>query len=875
MYMFDTFVLPGVIQIFSMFFLGGGLGVPLGIPPAAEDPVMARAAPKECLFYLTWSGVSEPDLQSRNPTEQLLAEKEVRQSLKLLESQIVAGIRAASAGDPQAAAMVDDLHTVAKAVLSGPTAVFISKVEPSKKGSPEVRGGAIVNLGQQAPEITKALARLESRMQSTGDRPKASPRATRALGRLETLMQKKGVPKAGRDPVWHRFPLGMHDPHADQGGSIHWAVKDRCLIVGLGEGEAEKIVDRVRHETPEWLQQIRRQLAVPRPANLIYVNIAELVRVAGGGDRELASILDALGLARLQWLAGITGLDDAGCINRTQLTIDGDLKGLLSFFTVEPLTKNHLKPIPKDATIALAARLDAAKLYKELMETAGRLEPQGQQELLGGVRQLEEGLKLKIYEDILQSLGDTWRVYASRSEGNLIFTGLTAVVDVRNHDRLVAANAKLVFGSLFGGMAKEATQPGRGRSEPLIKQTRYGEQTIFYLARGGEFMPFSPAWCITDKEFVAALYPQNVKAYLERAAQTGPPSLADAAILTEQFERAKPIVVSYVDTQAAFNLAYPIAQILLSFASNGMGPRGDLSLDISVLPPAPSIGRHLRPMVTTVARNTQGIVMETHQTLPIGSLTVFPPLMMYFWLERSIPSGPLPTQQNRSMDNLKMLGMALMNYHGAYNAFPSTAAGQKPNQPPVSWRVLILPYVEELALYQQYHFDQPWDSEANKKLIAHMPEVFKAPGSRKSTEGKTNYLAAVGGPYALAADQGRKMAAFTDGTSNTILLVEAIDERAVPWTKPEDFTPDKSKPATGLVGLRPDAFLALAADGAVHLVPADTSAETLHALFTRAGGEVAAFPNPDVAPGVAEPMAPSDAPPPTRRVEPSPEPPQK
>jgi hypothetical protein len=242
------------------------------------------------------------------------------------------------------------------------------------------------------------------------------------------------------------------------------------------------------------------------------------------------------------------------------------------------------------------------------------------------------------------------------------------------------------------------------------------------------------------------------------------------------------------------------------------------------------------------------VVLETHQTLPIGgvgSLTALP--MMWFWLadEPRVKVGRMPTQQNISINNMKQIGLALQSYASTYaNEFPPAAAGQKPKQPPVSWRVLILPFVEEDALYKQYHFDEAWDSENNKKLIPLMPKVYSAPGSRKSAEGKTNYLAVVGDAYALAADKKRRIVQFTDGTSNTILVVEASDERAVPWTKPDDFTPDKSKPITGLVGLRHGVFLALGADGAVHVVPTGIDAATLHGLFTRAGGESVSFPQP-------------------------------
>ena len=435
----NAVLMPGIFQILSMVLMCGGVGVPLGIPPAAEDPAMARVAPKECLFYLTWSGMAAPDPQSSNQTEQLLAEKEVQQSLKLLEDQIVDGLQAESAADPQAVAMIDDVRAVAKAVLTSPTAIFISKIQLAKNGPPDVHGGAVVNLGQQAPEIAKALERIESAVLGTA---------------------------AKREPAsaWHHLPLGPNGPKADRGGSLQWAVRDRYLIIGLGDGEAESIAARAWQDPPEWLQQLRRRLTVPRPANLVYINVAEVAKLAAGAEPDFLKFWDALGLANVQSLASVTGLDDTGCVTRTLLALKGEPKGLLSVFTAEPLTRSQLKAIPNDAAFALAARLDAAKLYKELMETTGRIEPRAQQELLGGVSEFEKQMKVKIYDDILQSLGDTWRIYASPSEGNLVFTGLTAVVDIRDHNRLVAANAKLVLGSLMSGMAGAVKGKAAGRN---------------------------------------------------------------------------------------------------------------------------------------------------------------------------------------------------------------------------------------------------------------------------------------------------------------------------------------------------------------------------------------------------------------------------
>jgi hypothetical protein len=255
------------------------------------------------------------------------------------------------------------------------------------------------------------------------------------------------------------------------------------------------------------------------------------------------------------------------------------------------------------------------------------------------------------------------------------------------------------------------------------------------------------------------------------------------------------------------------------------------------LPSAPAIGRHLQPTVAAVRRTKAGILIETRRTLPLSPVVglVLPSLI--FTGSRGFPLGDLPTPQNTSTNNLKQIGLAMHNYCDAMKSLPPAAAPRKPGQPPVSWRVLVLPYLEENAIYQQYRFDEAWDSENNKKLIAKMPAVFAAPGSKVASQGKTNYLAVVGDEYAIAANKGRSMEEIRDGTSNTIMLVESSDEKAVPWTKPQDFAVDKKNPAAGLVDLRPGGFLAALVDGSVHRIAADIDTATLNALFTRADGE--------------------------------------
>ena len=70
---------------FMWIFMLGGFGLPLGLPPEAEDPLMARIAPPQCLIYGTWAGMAQPNAMSANQTERLLAEPDVQRAIRGIE----------------------------------------------------------------------------------------------------------------------------------------------------------------------------------------------------------------------------------------------------------------------------------------------------------------------------------------------------------------------------------------------------------------------------------------------------------------------------------------------------------------------------------------------------------------------------------------------------------------------------------------------------------------------------------------------------------------------------------------------------------------------------------------------------------------------
>jgi hypothetical protein len=331
-----------------------------------------------------------------------------------------------------------------------------------------------------------------------------------------------------------------------------------------------------------------------------------------------------------------------------------------------------------------------------------------------------------------------------------------------------------------------------------------------------------------------AFFPQNIKAYLSQS--KGAPSLNTVPEVAKVMKSAeRPLAFCYNDTPKLFELAYPFAPFFAQWVCSEMQHQG-FDVTIDALPSAPSIAKHLRPGITTVRRTKAGIECTTRQTLPGGNIGVSLPMcaMSLFPVQHlSRPSADLETSKNR----LKQLGVAVGHYAKAHRVFPPTYRADKESKKPLlSWRVSILPYLGHRDLYDQFHLDEPWDSEHNKKLIEKMPEVFRAPGG-KAPVGHTNYLTVRGDQTLFPGARRITFRDIRDGTSHTIMLVEASDAKSVPWTKPVDYEYDPENPSAGLVGLRTGGFLICMADGSVFLLREDCPKDVLDAAYGRAEGK--------------------------------------
>jgi len=197
-----------------------------------------------------------------------------------------------------------------------------------------------------------------------------------------------------------------------------------------------------------------------------------------------------------------------------------------------------------------------------------------------------------------------------------------------------------------------------------------------------------------------------------------------------------------------------------------------------------------------------------------------------------------------SLNNLKQLALGIISYADAHGGrLPPAALTDKTGKPLLSWRVAVLPFLNQGPLYTQFKLDEPWDSVHNKALLAKMPALFDPPLKPKGWQPNTTFYQVFAGDQTLfpPGKTLRYPADIFDGTSNTVMVVEAGE--AVPWTKPVDLPYDPAGPLPMLGGIFHDGFQAVMADGqSTRFLPKKTPPATLRALITPAGGEVVPLP---------------------------------
>ncbi len=254
----------------------------------------------------------------------------------------------------------------------------------------------------------------------------------------------------------------------------------------------------------------------------------------------------------------------------------------------------------------------------------------------------------------------------------------------------------------------------------------------------------------------------------------------------------------------------------------------EMRVSEEMAPKVTALVRDLQASLRAVALQRRGSVIDGSLSVKTDEATLKP---VFAEMEKAAANV-------ERLNNLKQIGLAMHMHHDATGMLPAAALCDKAGKPLLSWRVAILPYIEQENLYSQFKLDEPWDSTTTSSCSTRCLRQLALPG-RDSKKGETHFRIFTGpntpfNPMNLPPGKGPSLITFIDGMSNTLLVVEAAD--AVPWTKPDDLAIDPKKPLPKLGGSTPDGFLAVFADGSVCLIPKKIDEKILRNLIDPADG---------------------------------------
>ena len=195
------------------------------------------------------------------------------------------------------------------------------------------------------------------------------------------------------------------------------------------------------------------------------------------------------------------------------------------------------------------------------------------------------------------------------------------------------------------------------------------------------------------------------------------------------------------------------------------------------------------------------------------------------------------------IDKMRMLILAFHNYAAMTDTpiFPPPFTVDDDGNPLHSWRVLILPWVDQVALYRQIRLDEPWDSEHNRQFHDKMPAIFRCPASTLGNPNRDTVYSMVVGDQTIGVPNGRGISfhRITDGTSNTIAIVER--KTPVNWMSPVDVLQEHAYLGVnvheyGIGSEHAGGVLVGFADGSVRFMSESIPLEILITLLMKASG---------------------------------------
>ena len=481
------FIGAGLIEIIIIIILGmgGGAGIPLGVPPGPEDPVMSAVAPEQPLFYTSWAGSIAPD-PNNNPTEAWMAQPELEvffgKLVSLLKSQMDTNL------EGRERAMWALSWDIVQQAYSRPGAVFVSSFEMAD-GVARVSGGTLIDLGDQAGKLVHRM---------------------NGLARLNAAKFGTEVTSISLDEIEASMVV-FEDGGANNPIHVTWGLwRDQYLMIAIGPEQMQQMLANLKTDPPIWLQGMRKDLPVSRVSTVSYVDFRPLWTAAENTPSEVQKLLRVSGLEQIKTVRIVGGLDSQGFVARTSVQIDGDPRGVLALVDGEPLDMADFNRVGTDEMVLVASRFSWPKLH-DLIREFSALGSRDVNEVDEMTKQLNAAAEIDVRKDVMDQLGDVTYVYGTYSP--LHPYGFVFAVDADNEAQLKGPYEKMVE-----ALRKEL---GKSTQAAEIEVDRYQGLTIYSVDEqvGMGIVPL-PLWTLGDGEFMLSFEKGALRRHIRRKDNT-------------------------------------------------------------------------------------------------------------------------------------------------------------------------------------------------------------------------------------------------------------------------------------------------------------------------------------------------------------------
>jgi Protein of unknown function (DUF1559)/Protein of unknown function (DUF3352) len=804
-----------ILMLFPFFF---GAGLPTGMPPGPDDPALMALISSDHVGFAYWPGMAAVD-GNANPTEKFMAQPELAAFVKRAREALLAEVKeslvdALPESIDSMAAVIDEL---AWGPMSRPTLMVITDENLLDRKDETLIGIALVNqLGEKTAEIEKHF-----KAWSTAARKENADSVTTENGAELIELKVKGPMES--------FLVTVRDGYLLFGTDRKWMAN--CVLKNNSNVAKSEL-----------LAKIEKELPVERRSSIAYLEMSkvkDLLPARGDPIADLDRLIPYLSqqLENLQSISFVTGLDSRGFLTRAKFEVKAG-ESVMNLLPSRPLSPELLEALPGNLTGGIAMRLSPAQFLDDLKVQVESATGEGRafEQML---ESSNDFLGVKLREELLEVMDDFAFFYSKFNMADPVkgwVLGVRLRDEMSFQDMLNRINIRVgEFMQNNGMQFREVVN--NGVTIHSIQTNDFGLPTEFSYALVEKYLVFSLD-AATIGNFVRNLRREDNFSHK--------PAVEALFADCERYQLPRPTMIAELDTAAIANLLFPLAMQFLG--NQPLTPGGKLVFND--LPSVEVLTDQVAPNLTALFKTETGFQVVHRQTYPGTSPLPFAGAALAFSVPMSIAGQPLGAVAE-SQNNVRQLILAAHNHESAYQKLPPSFTADAEGKPLLSWRVKILPFLEEQELYEQFHHDEPWDSEHNLKLAAKMPDAFKHP-RMKLAEGKTVYLGVTGKDGILVSPQGNPKAAngrglnsVVDGTSNTVMIVEVAEKNAVTWTAPGDFDFEQhpgnlAQELAFFWGADKKAIVGMA-DGSVYLLKPNFPEKELRALMTCSGSEVIDF----------------------------------